>query len=111
MRNGSPGNPRGKPTTRAAKRKTAKRKTTKRKTAKPKATKRKTAKRKTTKRKTAKRKTAKRKTAKRKATKRKTAKRIDSRPPGVSLDSGESSSSKDSDISVLARRFLQYRAA
>ena len=81
MRNGSPGNPRGKPTTRAAKRRTTKRK--------------------------AKRKTAKRKTAKRKTAKRKTAKRIDSRPPGVILDSGESSSSKDSDISVLARRFLQ----
>ncbi len=86
MRNSSPGNPRGKPTTRAARRRTTKRKA---------------------KRKTAKRKTAKRKTAKRKTAKRKTAKRIDSRPPGVILDSGESSSSKDSDISVLARRFLQ----
>ncbi len=95
MGNGSPGNPRGKPTTRAAKRRTTKRK----------------AKRKTAKRKTAKRKATKRKTAKRKTAKRKTAKRIDSRPPGVILDSGESSSSKDSDISVLARRFLQYRAA
>ncbi len=103
MRNGSPGNPRGKPTTRAARRKTTKRK------AKRKTTKRKTAKRKTTKRKTTKRKTAKRKTAKRKTTKRKTALPlgVDSRPPGVTLDSGESSSSKDSDINVLARRFLR----
>ncbi len=108
MRNSSPGNPRGKPTTRAARRKTTKRK------AKRKTTKRKTTKRKTTKRKTAKRKTTKRKTTKRKTTKRKTTKRktalplgVDSRPPGVTLDSGESSSSKDSDINVLARRFLR----
>ncbi len=83
MRNGSPGNPRGKPTTRATRRKTTKRKA-----------KRKTAKRKTTKRKTAKRKTA-------------LPLGVDSRPPGVTLDSGESSSSKDSDINVLARRFLR----
>ncbi len=93
MRNGS-STLRGKPTTRAARRKTTKRKTAKRKTAKRKTAKRKTAKRKTTKRKTAKRKTA-------------LPLGVDSRPPGVPLDSGESSSSKDSDISVLARRFLR----
>ncbi len=78
MRNGSPGNPRGKPTTRAARRRTTKRKA---------------------KRKTAKRKTAKRKTAKRKATKRKTAKRIE--------NDSDPEPDDDGFRSVLARRFLQ----